>query len=342
MAPDDRSRRRGRMGGALRALSAWCRGRAGVVVLCASATVLAVLAWTAGARSAGDAAPATRIQAYAEGLRAEDTPGPEAVEAWLDAARRALDSPVAVALPFDGNGWMSGSELAAVAYRFPLREGQVVEASVSAPSAVRYFVELFRVPADTAAEALFVAEADSLDGALAHESRADGDYVLRIVPEPYGGGRYSVEIARRAALPFPVARRGPSSIVSRYGAPRDGGRRDHEGVDIIAPRGTPVLAVTRALVHRVGRSENGGNYVWLQDWTRRKNIYYAHLERSWVDVGMVVEPGDGIGTVGTTGNASGPHLHFAIYDLDRRSSDPVPYIAPPEAVRVADAKVVEP
>ncbi|NIP59184.1 MAG: peptidoglycan DD-metalloendopeptidase family protein [Gemmatimonadetes bacterium] len=330
------------MGGAIRTFSAWCRGRAGIAVLAVSAPILAALGWIAATRSPGDGTPPTRIEAYAQGLRAEDTPGAEAVEAWLAAARRALESPVPVSLPFDGNGWMSESELAAVGYRFGLREGQVVEVSVSVPSAARYFVELFRVPPDTAAEPLFVAEADSVDAALEHESRRDGAYVLRIVPEPFRGGRYSVEIARRAALPFPVAQRGPSSIISRYGAPRDGGRRSHEGVDIIAPRGTPVLAVTKALVHRVGRSENGGNYVWLQDWSRRKNLYYAHLERSWVDVGMVVEPGDGIGTVGNTGNASGPHLHFGIYDLDRRPSDPVPYITPPGAVRVADAKVAEP
>lgn len=92
-----------------------------------------------------------------------------------------------------------------------------------------------------------------------------------------------------------------------------------------------MLSVTTGLVYEVGTSTLGGNYVWVQDWSRGKDIYYAHLERSWVEVGMVVRAGDPIGSIGNTGNAEHtvPHLHFGIYDQDRRAADPYPYIAQP-------------
>lgn len=315
----------------------WQPVRVGAAVLAVSGATLGALVLDGGGDAGAERTP-TRMELYAERLAdREEDGGPEA-GAWLAAGRRAFRAPVAVTLPFRDRAELPPAELAADGYRFPLREGQAVEARVVAADGATYFVELHRIPADTLRGPVFVAEADSAGAPVEHEARGDADYVLRVVPEPFGGGAYTVEIAARAAFAFPVAERGPRSIVSRMGDPREGGRRTHEGVDIIAPAGTPVLAATRALVHRVGRSPRGGNYVWLQDWTREKNVYYAHLQRSWVDVGMVVEPGEGIGTVGNTGNASGPHLHFAIYDLDRRPSDPLPYIVPPEAVRVADGE----
>lgn len=337
MEPEDRPGPGPEEGGGTPDGWTWQPARVGAAVLAVSGATVGL--WTMGAGADADAGPApTRIEVYASELAADEEGGGATAEAWLASGRRALRSPVAVTLPFRDRGELPPDELAAHGYRFPLREGQVVEARVDAPRATSWFVELHRLPADTSAPPAYVAEADSLGAPLEHEARRDGEFVLRIVPEPFGGATYAVEISARAAFAFPVAERGPRSIISQMGDPREGGRRSHEGVDIIAPAGTPVLAATRALVHRVGRSPRGGNYVWLQDWAREKNVYYAHLQRSWVDVGMVVEPGEGIGTVGSTGNASGPHLHFAIYDLDRRPSDPLPFIVPPEAVREAEAE----
>lgn len=315
--------------------------------------LMALLALGAGAvglaRGAGDdesPADRTALRSHAAEMRGDSEVPGERVDAWLAVAREALASPDAVTLPFRDIRRLSEDEPAA-GYRFRLRRGQAVEARVEAmeeeatdaPRDARSFVELYRVRPGGSGEAAFVAEADSANVPLVHEARFDGEFVLRAVSAPGRGGRYAVELAARAALSFPVAGQGASAVISRYGAPRDGGRRSHEGVDVIAPAGTPVLAVTKALVLDVGTSERGGNYVWLQDWSRRREIYYAHLDRSWVETGMVVEPGQEIGTVGNTGNASStaPHLHFGIYDLDRRPSDPLPYIAPPEAVRAASS-----
>jgi SH3-like domain-containing protein len=113
-------------------------------------------------------------------------------------------------------------------------------------------------------------------------------------------------------------------IGSPYGAPRDGGERDHHGIDIFAPRGTPAVAVSEAIVTRVQTTARGGNVVWLRD-ARGNRLYYAHLDHQAVAEGMRVLPGDTIGYVGNTGNArtTPPHLHFGVY---RRGEGPVdPY-----------------
>ncbi|MFN2326756.1 MAG: peptidoglycan DD-metalloendopeptidase family protein, partial [Gemmatimonadales bacterium] len=108
---------------------------------------------------------------------------------------------------------------------------------------------------------------------------------------------------------------------SRFGASRDGGRRAHHGVDIFAPRGTPVVAVSPGTVNRVGTNNLGGLIVWVRD-DFGNRLYYAHLDSQSVTSGQRVEVGDTLGTVGNTGNArtTPPHLHFGVY---RRGEGPV-------------------
>jgi len=145
----------------------------------------------------------------------------------------------------------------------------------------------------------------------------------------------------------PVMGVAPSALESSWGAPRSGGRH-HEGIDIFAPRGTPVVAATRGEVLRVGQNRLGGNVVWVAGAGARL-YYYAHLSRfrTGLAVGEPVEPGTILGYVGTSGNAAGtpPHLHFGMYPLSRglRAVDPAPFLiergrrlvppAPPRASR---------
>ena len=99
---------------------------------------------------------------------------------------------------------------------------------------------------------------------------------------------------------------GPSEFVDSWGDPRSGGRR-HEGVDMVADRGTPVLAV-RDGDAEFKRSTAGGNAIWLV--TRSgERFYYAHLD-AWEGTSRTVASGDVIGYVGSSGNAQGDHLHF--------------------------------
>ncbi|MCP3963658.1 MAG: M23 family metallopeptidase [bacterium] len=87
----------------------------------------------------------------------------------------------------------------------------------------------------------------------------------------------------------------------------------HKGIDIFAPRGTPVLASTSGLVIAAGDISLGGNVVSILGPKWRVH-YYAHLQERSVTKGMSVRRGEQIGTVGNTGNAAGKpaHLHYAI------------------------------
>jgi hypothetical protein len=120
---------------------------------------------------------------------------------------------------------------------------------------------------------------------------------------------------------------GLGAIASVFGDPREGGRRDHHGVDIFSARGTPVVAAVDGVV-RVSTSNLGGQVIWLTGRSRRGRLYYAHLDNWAVADGAAVRAGDVIGYVGNTGNArtTPPHLHFGVYD--RGPVDPVPFLAP--------------
>jgi murein DD-endopeptidase MepM/ murein hydrolase activator NlpD len=112
---------------------------------------------------------------------------------------------------------------------------------------------------------------------------------------------------------FPVY--GPSSYADTYGAPR-ATVAWHHGIDIFAPLGAPVLAVTDGVVYSVGWNDIGGNRLWLRD-RRGNEYYYAHLSAfSPLAVnGALVRAGDVLAFIGDTGDAEGTpfHLHFEIH-----------------------------
>ena len=105
------------------------------------------------------------------------------------------------------------------------------------------------------------------------------------------------------------------SFTDTWGAPRSGGRK-HEGVDMLADRGTPVVAVEDGTIHRMSNTSRGGIAVWL-DGIGGDRYYYAHLDAwaSGLAVGQMVSRGEPVGTVGTTGNAPAhiPHLHWEFH-----------------------------
>ena len=94
-------------------------------------------------------------------------------------------------------------------------------------------------------------------------------------------------------------------------------RRDHRALDIAAPTGTPVTAADRGVVVRAGWNDQGyGNFV-IVDHNIDYLTLYAHLDTIFVQAGEVVGQGQVLGTVGSTGNSTGPHLHFEIRDFGR-------------------------
>jgi murein DD-endopeptidase MepM/ murein hydrolase activator NlpD len=120
----------------------------------------------------------------------------------------------------------------------------------------------------------------------------------------------------RGALPalmVPVAGVSPAQVPDGFRAPRDGGGI-HGAVDILAPRGTPVVAADDGRVLRRHRNRKGGLTLYATDVTEQFVYYYAHLSayREGIDKGTRLVRGQVIGFVGTTGNADRrePHLHF--------------------------------
>jgi peptidoglycan LD-endopeptidase LytH len=120
----------------------------------------------------------------------------------------------------------------------------------------------------------------------------------------------------------------PRKLVDTWGGVRSENRR-HEGIDLFAPRGTPVRSTTRGLVTKVGTNRLGGQVVGVlgPGWEWH---YYAHLDSfGRFRQGDLVNEGDVIGYVGSTGNARGtpPHLHYGIYR--RGAINPYPRLVPP-------------
>ena len=118
----------------------------------------------------------------------------------------------------------------------------------------------------------------------------------------------------------------PNTFVDTWGAPRSGGRT-HQGVDLLAERGTPVRAIHEGVLFRVDVGGLGGLYIWLRaPWG--DEYYYAHLEdfARGIATGLWVSQGELIGYVGTSGNSPDyiPHLHFEYHPGGGRAVNPYP------------------
>jgi murein DD-endopeptidase MepM/ murein hydrolase activator NlpD len=126
---------------------------------------------------------------------------------------------------------------------------------------------------------------------------------------------------------FPVA--GPHALGQGFGAPRSG--HTHQGQDIMATCGTPLVAVSRAKVKWVSFQRLAGNYVVIRNKKLHQDYMYAHLAApASVAKGQVVMPGQQIGIVGQTGDATACHLHFELW-LGKwyrggHAVDPLPYL----------------
>ena len=132
--------------------------------------------------------------------------------------------------------------------------------------------------------------------------------------------KVDVEAGKRAlaarSLEFPVK--------GYQGALRDNfderrGKSPHEALDIMAPRGTPVVAVEEGTIAKLFESRDGGITIYQFDSSQQLAYYYAHLDRyaKGLAAGDRVKRGQVIGYVGSTGNAKpdAPHLHFTVYAL---------------------------
>lgn len=250
---------------------------------------------------------------------------------WNRAGQQALSRPVAVATPFRETGYFPPEEAGAIAYRLELQRGRrlAVDVAFESSAPARLFVDLFRATGEPTPQRVAFLEADQ--SSLVYDAERDGAYLLRIQPELLRGGRFTLTQRTLATVRFPVPGLTTAAVQSLFGAARDAGARQHEGVDIFAARGTAVVAVVDG-VARASTNGLGGNVVWLQQPGSGRTFYYAHLDRQAVGGMARVTEGEVVGYVGNSGNARGtsPHLHFGIYE--HGPVDPLPFLRPDDAV----------
>ncbi|HAT38507.1 MAG TPA: peptidase M23 [Gemmatimonadetes bacterium] len=274
----------------------------------------------------------TPYEAYYQSLSDVGLAESALVRDWHAAGITAVERAAPVSLPFEERGFLIGNDPNAMAYRITLDRGQRLTAEVSLESGEvsRVFVDLLRIPTSPSNPLRPVISADTLPGLFVHEPWRGGEYILRVQPELLRGGEYRVTLRLEPQLAFPVEGRDMRSALSLFGVSREGGRRSHEGIDLFARRGTPVLATSAGTINRVSVTNLGGKVVWLRDPVRNANIYFAHLDSQAVQNGDRVDVGDTIGFVGNTGNArtTPPHLHLGIYRRGEGAVDPAPFIRP--------------
>ncbi|WP_291982796.1 peptidoglycan DD-metalloendopeptidase family protein [Luteitalea sp.] len=296
------------------------------------AALLAAAALIAGCATSGPLSrfttPASPHDGYLATLTASGLSETALGRDWLAAGALAVQRPVSAASPFQETGYFPPAIPSATAYRLDLPRGRrlSIEVTMEASAPTQLFVDLFALRGEAPPERVASLAADATT--LVYDVPRDGSYVVRVQPELLRGGRYTITERTLASLAFPVQGLTARAVQSQFGAQRDAGRREHEGLDIFAPRGTPVVAVSAGIA-RTGTNGLGGNVVWVRD--ARRSYYYAHLDR-WETEGVrTIAAGTVLGYVGNTGNArtTAPHLHFGIYEGS--AIDPLPFLAPDDA-----------
>lgn len=157
------------------------------------------------------------------------------------------------------------------------------------------------------------------------------------IPKPETTAIPSTDVPGQLAMP--IQGLDAAKLRDSFRDARDG--RQHDALDIPAPRGTPVRAVAEGNVAKLFTSKEGGLTVYQFDNTGAWCYYYAHLDHyaPGLSEGVLLRPGDVLGYVGTTGNAppNAPHLHFAVFRLgpekkwwQGQAVDPLPLLVKPQ------------
>lgn len=251
---------------------------------------------------------------------------------WFQSAEQSISSPLTIRIPYKETGYFSAERPSAAGFRFDAKRGQKLTVSVQRNPSSNFtlYIDLW-----TAAEnqRKHIAAADTLRYSIQHEVNEDASFILRIQPELLSSGEYTLSITAGPSLAYPIKAPGKNHIKSFWGAERDGGIRKHEGIDLFAAFGSPVVAAANGRVTRVGETAIGGKVVWLQPDNKNYTLYYAHLDTQLVREGDKVVAGDTLGLMGNTGNArsTSPHLHFGIYTFGG-AVDPFPFVNPEDTL----------
>jgi murein DD-endopeptidase MepM/ murein hydrolase activator NlpD len=244
----------------------------------------------------------------------EKIESPEVV-AWKKQGEKVLQDPLIVPAPYAESGIFVGDSSDANAFLITAGPGQKINVSLSPlPGNIfTAFLELWDAGYSTSPKLLEAA--DTLQNRIEFSAPNGGNFIVRMQPKLASRGRFELKIALNPILGFPIASTVKSNIGSLWGDPRDAGARKHEGIDIFAKKGSPVVAVTDGFINRADEGGIGGKVIWFRPEGEDFSVYYAHLDTQYVSSGEKVVKGQVIGTVGNTGNAqfTPAHLHFGIY-----------------------------
>ena len=130
------------------------------------------------------------------------------------------------------------------------------------------------------------------------------------------------EITEDEFFIFPLETQNISSYFGYRRDPINGDRHFHNGVDFSVPIGETVMAAMDGVVSIAVYHQGYGNYITIDHSNGYKTLY-SHLSSFSVQQGDVVKRGQKIGETGNTGNSSGPHLHFGMYDVDDKPINPL-------------------
>ncbi|MDC7995181.1 M23 family metallopeptidase [Altibacter sp. HG106] len=248
-----------------------------------------------------------------------------AYQEWVAMYQSSQQDSLEAPLPFSLSGQLQAPNIKAFAYDVLIQQGERLFVTVvSKPDSLQFFLDAFRK--DQKDPVVYSEENNNTFTYLAE--RTDTLKVV-IQPELYASGNFQLQMYTQPSYAFPVAGADNRNVQSFWGAARDGGRRSHEGIDIFAARGTPVVAAIDGRVSSTGKRGLGGKQVWLRDGLFGASLYYAHLDSIAVRNGMRVKVGDTLGFVGNSGNArtTAPHLHFGIYKGYSGAVNPYPFVA---------------
>jgi murein DD-endopeptidase MepM/ murein hydrolase activator NlpD len=278
--------------------------------------------------SCGSTVPAffgrkTPHEKYAEMLRHSGASQTEDGMAWLSASQTSLVAAQEIPVPYRVKGIFPAGKPRALGFRFKAAQGEEIVFHLQKNEDDPLYTDLFWQDGITGTHILSGDEEDSVFRFTVKET---GIYVLRIQPEIEASVTYELDITSGPSLGFPVSGT-RARVGSVWGDSRDGGRRSHEGIDIFAPKRTPVVAAADGYISSVRNGGLGGKTVNLRPVGTHYSLYYAHLDEQLVEAGQFVRKGDVIGLVGNTGNAktTPPHLHFGIY-AGGGAVDPLPFV----------------
>ncbi|TXE09479.1 M23 family metallopeptidase [Gelidibacter salicanalis] len=247
---------------------------------------------------------------------------------WNDAFMNAKTNQLQAPIPFVIATQSFKYKAIALAYKINLKKGSVFKLIVEKNiDSGLVFIDLYPFNTDSTLSKEPLVSNDWQIDSISYTVERSGVYKVIIQPELRDSLKFTAKMYTQPSFAFPVVGKGNAAIGSRWGVARDGGKRSHEGIDVFAVRGNPVVAATDGVVSFTGEKGLGGKQVWLHNGLWGQSLYYAHLDSIIVTRGARVKRGDTLGLVGNTGNArtTPPHLHFGIYTRSG-AINPLPFV----------------